>query len=214
MVSAVTSYRFTAAAVVPVRGALDGGGCQTADVVLALIHLEDWCVHCNCPNTPPGSSWFSRVLHSRRTFVTSWTQISDRRRMKHEREASSAPRLWHPHVCGSWRDAWRAGEEERRKGDDKGINKSKWKKKLRKRHERRERKKMEERREQSSFKRRGRNEVNAENRGRIEMRCEEDERKNKCVKYKVETNRRWRRCRTHGTVDLVGIAASCQHTFY
>lgn len=33
---------------------------------------------------------------------------------------------------------------------------------------------MEERREQSSFKRRGRNEVNAENRGRIEMRrCEE-----------------------------------------
>lgn len=50
---------------------------------------------------------------------------------------------------------------------------------------------MEERREQSSFKRRGRNEVNAENRGRIEMRrCEEDERKNKCVKYKVETNRR------------------------
>lgn len=41
MVSAVTSYRFTAAAVVPVRGALDGGGCQTADVVLALIHLED-----------------------------------------------------------------------------------------------------------------------------------------------------------------------------
>lgn len=49
---------------------------------------------------------------------------------------------------------------------------------------------MEERREQSSFKRSGRNEVNAENGGRIEMRCEEDERKNKCVKYKVETNRR------------------------
>lgn len=47
------------------------------------------------------------------------------------------------------------------------------------------------RREQSSCKRSGRNEANAGNGGRIEMRrCEEDERKNKCVKYQMETNRR------------------------
>lgn len=102
----------------PVRGALDESACQTADVVLALIHLEDWCIHRNCPNMPPGSSWFSRVLHSRWTFVTSWTQIScwstDWRVMKHEQKSSFAPQFGHQQQgCINGGDTWRVSEENK-----------------------------------------------------------------------------------------------------
>lgn len=118
-----TSYRSTfhpETGLFPVRAAVDESACQAADVELALIHLQDWCVHCNCPNTTPASSWFSRVLHSRLTFVTSWTQISCSEHWQRRDETWTkflpfASQLCHQHVCVSWWDTWRVSEEERGK---------------------------------------------------------------------------------------------------